>query len=634
VAGRPLRQADACRAADWPDEDLTALAHLRAARLLRRTARTEQEEIETYHDRIRETVRASLGREKLRMHHASLARVLEGSGQYDPELLAVHWEGAGDRERAGHYFEVAASRAAEALAFDRAATLYQSALELRTPAGPEGRRLRVQLADALANAGRGADSARQYLEAAAEAEAVEALDLRRRAALQLLSSGHVDDGLATLRTVLEAVGLRLRSTPRDSLWALVLRRLQLRLRGLGFRPRSAAEVPAEDLRRIEVCWSAAVGLSMVDTVQGAYFQTRGLLFALRAGEPFHLARALALEAGHVSIGGGRTRGRTARLIAAAEGLARQVGQPYVLALVTLVKGIAAALAGDWPNGQALCDEAEEVLRTACTGVVWERDTAQRFALWPLMFMGEVNELARRVPRLLQEAEERDDLYAVTNLSLVLRPFLRLAADEPGRARKEVRDTIARWSQQGFLVQHMNRLHDEVQLDLYEGDGPGAWRQMTEHWPVLARGHFLRVQQVRIILTHLRARAALAAAADAADAKPLLRAAEADAGRLQRERMSWADALAHLIRAGVALGRGDPEQACEFLRQAIRASDTTMMRLHAAVARRCLGRLIGGDEGRHLVADAEAWMARQNVRNPARMTALVAPGLEPGPRGVG
>jgi serine/threonine protein kinase len=627
VAGRPLRQAEACRAACWPDEDLTALAHLLSARLLRRTALTDQQEIETYHDRIRETVLAYLGPDERHRHHASLARVLEASGQADAEWLAVHWEGAGDRQRAGGYYEAAAGRAAEALAFDRAAKLYRRALDLQAPAGPEGRRLRVRLADALANAGRGADSAREYLAAATGAETAEALELQRRAGLQFLISGHVDEGLATLRTVLGAVGLRLCRTPREGLWSLVLRRLQLRLRGLNFRPRDAAQVPAEAVRRIDVCWSAAIGLSMVDTVQGAYFQTRGLLFALRAGEPFHLARALALEAGHVSSGGGRTRQRTARLIAAAEALARQVGQPYLLALVTLVKGIAAALAGDWPNGRALCDEAEAVLRGACTGVVWERETAQRFALWPLMFMGEVNEMARRVPVLLQEAQERDDLYAATSLSLVLRPFLRLAADEPGRAREEVRAAIARWSQQSFHVQHMNHLHDEAVIDLYEGNGPAAWRRLTDSWPVLVRGHFLRVQQVRIFLTHLRARAALAAAAAAADPGPLLRAAEEEAGRLRRERMPWADALAQLVLAGVSLGRGDLEKARGLLRAAIAGCDATAMRLHAAAARRCLGRVLGGDEGPALVAEAEAWMAGQGIRNPERMTALLVPGVE-------
>jgi serine/threonine protein kinase len=625
VAGRPLRQADACRAADWPDEDLTALAHLRTGRLLRGTGLARQSEIETYHDRIRETVLAGLDPETLRRHHAALARVLEASGQYDPEVLAIHWQGGGDPRRAGGYYEAAAAQAAEALAFDRAAKLYRLALELQSPAGVEERRLRVRLADALANAGRGAEAARQYLEAASAAGADEALDLRRRAALQFLTSGHVDDGLAALRTVLGEVGLRPPRTPRESLWSLLFRRLQLRLRGLHFRPRDAGQLAAEEVRRIEVCWTAGVGLSMVDTVQGAYFHTRGLLLALQAGGPDHLARALALEAAHVSIGGGRTRQRTDRLVEAAEALARQVGQPYVRALVTLARGLAADFVGDWPAGLALCDEAEAVFRNSCTGVVWERDTAQRFALWPLLFMGEVNELRRRVPLLLQEALERDDLYAVMNLSLVLRPFLRLAADEPGRARKEVREAMARWSQQGFHVQHMNRLHDEALIDLYEGNGRSAYERLTTHWPLLRRHHFLRVQQVYIFLLHLRARCALTAATAAADPRPLFRAAECDAGLLRREQMPWGNALADLVDGGVALGRGDQRRAVDCLRAAVGGCDIGSMRLYAAGARRRLGRLLGGDEGRALTAEADAWMAGQGIRDPGRMTALVFPG---------
>src|SRR5262249_19602833 len=150
----------------WPDEDLTALAHLRAARLLRGTARAEGSEIETYHDRIRETVQAGLDADTRRRHHAALARVLEASGRDDPEVLAIHWQGGGDPRRAGTFYEAAAAQAAEALAFDRAAKLYRLALELQAPEGNAARALRVRLADALANAGRGAEAARQYVEAA------------------------------------------------------------------------------------------------------------------------------------------------------------------------------------------------------------------------------------------------------------------------------------------------------------------------------------------------------------------------------------------------------------------------------------------------------------------------------------
>jgi hypothetical protein len=48
-------------------------------------------------------------------------------------------------------------------------------------------------------------------------------------------------------------------------------------------------------------------------------------------------------------------------------------------------------------------------------------------------------------------------------------------------------------------------------------------------------------------------------------------------------------------------------------------------LYAAAARRRRGELLGGDEGRELIASADAAMRAQNVVNPARMTAALVPG---------
>src|SRR5262249_27227250 len=127
-----------------------------------------------------------------------------------------------------------------------------------------------------------------------------------------------------------------------------------------------------------------------------------------------------------------------------------------------------------------------VFRERCTGVVWEIDTAQRFALWALMYMGDVPEMARRLPGLLRAAEERDDRYAMLNLCAIIRPFLRLAADEPERARRELAEVIGRWSQQGYHVQHMNRLYDEAQIDLYLGEGAAAWLRLAEQWSAVKK----------------------------------------------------------------------------------------------------------------------------------------------------
>ncbi len=121
VFGRPLDPSAACRIAGIERQELEMCALLRAERFSRTRMTAEQEEIETYHDRIRETVVAHLASDVLQAHHRALALHLESVG-VDPEVLAVHFQGAGEREQASRCAVMAADRAADALAFDRAAT--------------------------------------------------------------------------------------------------------------------------------------------------------------------------------------------------------------------------------------------------------------------------------------------------------------------------------------------------------------------------------------------------------------------------------------------------------------------------------------------------------------------------------
>ena len=367
--------------------------------------------------------------------------------------------------------------------------------------------------------------------------------------------------------------------------------------------------------------TAAVGLSMVDTIQGTYFQSKSLGLALRAGEPSRLVSALALEAAHESIDGPSSRKRTNALFDFAEGLAKDLKEPYPLAMVSLTRGVAAALEGDWQRGQLLCDRAEGIFREKCTGVMWELGTAHRFSLWPLVFMGELVEAGNRLPGLIREARERDDLYEETNLCLVVRTFLRLAADEPDCAREELHELMERWSHEGFHVQHMTQMYDDAQIDLYQGNGAAAWEGVTGKWKLLEQSQLLRIQQIRIMLTHLHGRAALAATKGGAN---YLKAVRADARALERERVGWSQALARLLEAGAACREGS-SAANDLLGEASRLCDASGMRLYAASARFLLGERLG-EAGQTLTAGAAAWMKDQKVARPERMAALLVPGI--------
>src|SRR5204863_6463647 len=143
--------------------------------------------------------------------------------------------------------------------------LSRLSLDLRPLEAAAGRDLRRKLGDALANAGRGPEAAREYQTASASATGSEALELLGRAGYQFCASGHIDEGRAALGTVLNRLGMTLPTTRNRALLSMFWRRFRLWLRGLKFREQSADQVAVEGLARIDISWSGAVCLTMIDS---------------------------------------------------------------------------------------------------------------------------------------------------------------------------------------------------------------------------------------------------------------------------------------------------------------------------------------------------------------------------------
>ena len=139
---------------------------------------------------------------------------------------------------------------------------------------------------------------------------------------------------------------------------------------------------------------------------------------------------------------------------------------------------------------------------------------------------------------------------------------------------------------------------------------------------------LRIQQIRIEVRDLRARAALAAATrGTGNLKSRVISARRDAKQILREKTYWGDPFAHLILGGACAAEGDLETALHFTRDAIEGFEAAGIRGHASAARRRYGQLLGGDAGRKAIEEADLWMATEGVVNPARVTAMLAPGFE-------
>jgi hypothetical protein len=317
--------------------------------------------------------------------------------------------------------------------------------------------------------------------------------------------------------------------------------------------------------------------------------------------------------------------RCAGLLDRATDLAGRRGLAYSRGLIAHARGEVAHFLGRWKDSRAFFEQAERVFREECRDVAWELHTAQTVCSITLLSLGEIAELVRRMPLLRKEAEERGELYTWTNQNFFLKILVCLALEDLAGASAAL-DELARSLPDGFNNLHVLMLLAEANVSVYRGEGPLAWEGLGRRWPAVASSGVMRLQIVRILLWEIRGRCALAAAAGAEDARPLVRAAGRDADRLERERTPWSAAHALLLRAGATSLRGEAPRAASLLEQAVKGFETIDMKLYAAAARRRQGELLGVERGQALVTQADTWMSGQGIRNPARMAALLAPGF--------
>ena len=627
ICGRPVAPDLVYEACGLAGDERPLVALLRSDRFLRSSGSAQR--IEIYHDRIREKLAALVSPDDQRRIHGLMVRALVARRADDPEALYSHCRGAGNHGEASTQAALAAGKAVAALAFDRAASFYRSALEL-APDSPVRFEWKQGLAEALRNAGRPAEAAQVYLDASAGADGWRQVDLQRRAAEQFLIGGHIDQGMDAIRTVLRVLHMRLAPSPLVAFAAVLWRRARIRRRGLALVARDPDRMPADRLLRVDTCWSVTTGLSMVDNIRAADFNTRHLRLALEAGDPYRLARALALEA-IFAASADTGSPYAAECAERAASLARESGHPHAEGLSALAAGALALLAGEWKKASLECARALVVLRDQCAGATWEINNAESFSLGSLISLGEIGEVSRRLPVLLAAARDRGNRYLETELRIRMN-IVWLAADQPDDGQRHANEARQAWSQHGFHRQHYSHMLASINTELYRGDAEAAWRVVAGNWTTLERTGLLRVQFLRIEACFLRARAALLNAARGRDVERFLSIAREDARRIGRFGLRWSDAIATLLSAAVTFLEGRPGDARDMMAAAVTACERADMKLYAAVARRRLGLLRKDDRGRELVCEADAWMAAQGIRNPSRMTRLIATGF-PDPENV-
>ncbi len=631
VAGDPLPQRALASAAgltfgseSW-ERGISALLD---QCLIRRRGRQGADVVETFHDRIREAVVGSLDEAASRRHHVRLAQAIEQWDRERTDMLARYWLSADDHERAKRYACEAAAEARTKLAFDRAAQLYQTAAELEVDDGARADFLRA-LGECQASDGRAILAADAYESAAEISEPTQAARLRHLAAEQLLRGGEIARGLDVLAGVLKQVGLRLAPSPRRAALSVVWRVLRLRLRGVGFVEKPASSISAADKHRLDVLWSANIGLSMADTLRADDLLLRFLMLALKSGDIRRVAQGFSALSGQLAVLGGSRFGWAMRLASEAEVLARRSSDPATIGMARMCKAIVRYFAGEFDAAANDMTAVEQYLLSHCHGVSWELATTRSFACFSLRLSGRIRELCERFDRYTADADRTGDRYLATNLR-TYQTLVWLVRDDVERAGKEIEGILDAWPADMYHVQHFLHLYARCEQALYAEKPEAARQAIADDSRSLRRSALLKVSGIRIEFAWISGRVALALAEKASDDEraSLLRQARQRARLLRKSEHQTGVAMGAAIDAGVRwLQPGaDRNDGLVALDRAVATAEAAGAMLLAESGRRWLGEIVGGRRGEELRARSNGWMADQGVRNPARLAHLVAPGF--------
>lgn len=631
VAGHPLPQSVAQHVASLTSAERAKIfPKLQTAQLIRLSGRKDTDLIEPYHARISEHMIRILSDDKKRTYHLELAKHIEQSKHSDPEVLAQHFDEAGKRSRAAYYVLLAAEKADQSLAFIRAAELYAQAQTLQPyyTQGPTVLELMIKEGRALTNAGHGEKAAKILLQAAKLASQKHALRLRHRAADELIRSGYIDQGLDLLEEVLKSYNMPLHKSPRRALTSLLWNRLKLASTSLSFKQKQPEQMDSHLLEYSDLCQSVGSGLIMLDSIRGSDFQTRSVLLARRSGDSYRFSRALAMEAGYFATQGGKQE-RYHKLIKRAKIMAEPFDDAYLNNFITGVEAVAAFEVGLWSKSYKLASRTENELREHLTGVSWELAMMQLFKVWSLIMLGQFNDAEHWIDHYMHDAQDRGDMYLVTNLRTTLSNMIWLVADDVNQAQDQATQAIQAWSQRStFFMQHHYDFVAQGNIDLYNQNGEKAIDLVEQIKPRVRSAMMHMIQFVRITLFDIQSRGAICVVANTTNndskKKKTLKIAEKNAKGLINENVEWSVALGETILGQVAVAKGDRNRAQNFLNSAIKRFEEIEMGLHLAATRYRLGELQSGDKAHPLKDLALNELEKQNVKNPKKIIALFAP----------
>jgi len=613
TAGQPLSANLCFEAAGLGSAGVEHVRVLRAERLVRAG---EDGDLNVFHDRVRDAVLARTDGGAQRSRHLALAQRLERIAGSDPEEVARHFDAAGEREPAARYALRAADSAMSVLAFERAAALYQIAVDRSEQASST---LYEKLGHAHLNAGCNSAAGDAFLAAAARVDKTDprATKLTSLAAEQLLFVGDIKRGHEAVGQALAAVGAA-KPSLRGAMFSIVSHMMLVRvgLRGRRLHERSDSGIAPERLLRLDVFDSCANGLERIDPMQAMALRARFSRLAFKIGEPRRAALGLIASVMYVMQNQTARPALVDELLDAADAIGHRLGDPRILAKSLFKRGMSHFLFNNFERAVEVYERAAALASEQCVGMAYDVRQGLLNAAASLIKLGQFAAAQRIAEPLLLDAVERRDWPTEKQVSGGALASIKLAADDVAAART-------------FLdrVQHELRcpsviLRSEANAAFYMyTDLPReAVRSWREEWSRIVAMGGLGVPTIRMNTLRSYACALLAAPESRRDIREAAKWFRA----LRGHHDSYALAARATIQALLAQHDDAAAASTSLLGDAARHYDAAGMRLHAAACRYRCAELLGDTAAR---TTADHVLGTNGVVCPERWVSTIVPAIQ-------
>lgn len=582
-------------AADLSDDAFQAISTLRAHNLVSVTGAKGGDTLEIASERVRDFVLDQIPDDWKAAFHQRLASSMEAHGGMAPAQLVHHYHGARMVEKAGLVAWLSADEALKKGRTHEAIWLLRRAREYGKWTNRERRTILSRLADALARVGAGKEAAEVYREAAGDAGETRTRELLHRAAEELIGCGEVEAGTQLLDDLLAQAGVKV-SSGRGWFGGGLrrMRRMRLRWRGMDFTDTAETAVAVEDLFKVDLCWTQAMGMALLDITRGSSAQITHLELALEIGEPERALRALSAEVRFQAWAGEDDwRERYDHVMQQAK--TRQSRQ--ALARATSSAATACLLVGEWADAVQFARSAEQMFSHNHVGAAWERFECRLLAGRGHLRMGDLAGARKVIGPLLREMEQVDNPLFLALGHGAVGSWLAMAGDTP----KTTQEVLARTA--GGIASKVNVPFFHVlcawaHLELYKGRPEVAWSYLEQRWEAAVAG--LDAAPRGLAAEVWLARARVAATLYPKEGETMARHVRQALTAARELQLAWVEPWCGLIEAQ------DPAAYARL----IPAFDGTKQHLGEAAARRAAGK------------ETDAWFAERKVVTPDRFCAVL------------